>query len=139
MVAPGDLTFVDHPKYYNKALHSKATTIMINKKLDVPDGKNLIFSEDPFADFVKLVRHFSPFVPASGNVSDSAVIGAGTVIQPNSFIGHKVVIGKNCIIHSNVSIYDRCIIGDNVIIHANSVIGADAYYFQRQPEGYRKL
>jgi UDP-3-O-[3-hydroxymyristoyl] glucosamine N-acyltransferase len=139
MVAPGDLTFVDHPKYYNKALHSKATTILINKKLDVPDGKNLIFSEDPFADFVKLVRHFSPFVPASGNVSDSAVIGAGTVIQPNSFIGHKVVIGKNCIIHSNVSIYDRCIIGDNVIIHANSVIGADAYYFQRQPEGYRKL
>ncbi|MBI3235263.1 MAG: UDP-3-O-(3-hydroxymyristoyl)glucosamine N-acyltransferase, partial [Bacteroidetes bacterium] len=30
MVQPGDITFVDHEKYYNKALTSKATTIIIN-------------------------------------------------------------------------------------------------------------
>ncbi len=32
MVEAGDITFVDHPKYYDKALNSKATTIIINKK-----------------------------------------------------------------------------------------------------------
>ncbi len=48
-------------------------------------------------------------------------------------------IGKNCIIHSNVSIYDHSLIGNDVIIHANTVIGADAYYFQKKPAGYRKL
>lgn len=138
-VSQGDLTFVDHPKYYQKALNSAATTIIINQLMEAPEGKTLIFSEDPFADYVSLARKFAPFRPASGLISPSASIGEGTVIQPGAFIGNEVIIGKNCIIHSNVSIYDRTIIGDDVIIHSNSVIGADAYYFQRKPEGYRKL
>lgn len=138
-VSQGDLTFVDHPKYYQKALNSAATTIIINQIMEAPEGKTLIFSEDPFADYVSLARKFAPFRPASGLISPSASIGEGTVIQPGAFIGNEVIIGKNCIIHSNVSIYDRTIIGDDVIIHSNSVIGADAYYFQRKPEGYRKL
>ncbi len=139
MVEPGDLTFVDHPKYYNKALGSKATTILINKEVECPEGKGLLISEDPFGDYVKLVRHFRSFEPATSQISPSAEIGEGTVIQPNSFIGNHVKIGKNCIIHSNVSIYDHVQIGDDVVIHANSVLGADAYYFQRKPAGYRKL
>jgi UDP-3-O-[3-hydroxymyristoyl] glucosamine N-acyltransferase len=65
MVEPGDLTFVDHPKYYKKALGSKATTIIINKKVEKPDGKVLIFSDDPFTDYVKLVKKYRPFEPAS--------------------------------------------------------------------------
>ncbi|MCF8364206.1 MAG: UDP-3-O-(3-hydroxymyristoyl)glucosamine N-acyltransferase [Bacteroidales bacterium] len=139
MVEPGDLTFVDHPKYYDKALNSDATTILINKRVDCPEGKALLISEDPFAGYVKLVKKFRAFQPATATISPSAQIGEGTVIQPTAFVGNNVKIGKNCIIHSNVSIYDHVIIGDDVIIHANSVLGADAYYFQRKPEGYRKL
>ena len=33
MVRNGDLTFVDHPKYYNKALNSAATVVIINKEI----------------------------------------------------------------------------------------------------------
>lgn len=139
MVQPGDLTFVDHPKYYDKALHSKATTIIINKKVACPDGKALIFHDDPFGAYVSLVKKFRPFEKAVAAISPSAKIGEGTVIQPNAFVGNHVVIGKNCIIHSNVSIYDHVVIGDNVIIHSGSVVGADAYYFQRKPAGYRKF
>ncbi|MBE0638217.1 MAG: UDP-3-O-(3-hydroxymyristoyl)glucosamine N-acyltransferase [Bacteroidales bacterium] len=139
MVEPGDLTFVDHPKYYNKALNSKATTIIINKDVDCPEGKGLVICDDPFAAYVSLVKKFRSFEPCYAQVSPSALIGEGTVIQPNSFVGNHVVIGKNCIIHSGVAIYDHCVIGDDVIIHSNSVLGADAYYFQRKPAGYRKL
>jgi UDP-3-O-[3-hydroxymyristoyl] glucosamine N-acyltransferase len=139
MVGPGDLTFVDHPKYYDKALNSKATTILINKEVARPDGKALIISDDPFRDYVWLAKHFRPFETSSNTISPSAEIGEGSVIQPGAFIGNHVKIGKNCIIHSNVSIYDHSVIGDEVIIHANSVIGADAYYFQKKPAGYRKL
>ncbi len=139
MVKNGDLTFVDHPKYYSKALHSAATTIIINKEVECPEGKTLILSEDPFSDYLKLVQLFRPFEPAIKNRSESAEIGEGTIIQPGAFIGNHVKIGKNCLIHSNVSIYDYSIIGDNVIIHANSVIGADAYYFQKRAEGLKKF
>ena len=139
MVMPGDLTFVDHPKYYAKALSSKATTIIINQKVECPDGKALLFHDDPFAAYVSLVNKFMPFVASTSAISPNASIGEGTVIQPGAFVGNNVIIGRNCIIHSNVSIYDHTLIGDNVIIHANSVLGADAYYFQRKPEGYRKF
>ena len=138
-VENGDITFVDHPKYYDKALNSKASTILINKKVDCPSGKALLFSDDPFRDFVALVKKLRPFEKSDSMISSSAEIGEGTIIQPNVFIGNNVIIGKNCLLHPNVSIYDHTIIGNNVIIHSNSVIGADAYYFKRRPEGYDKL
>jgi len=139
MVERGDLTFVDHPKYYYKALHSAATTIIINKQVECPIGKTLIFSDDPFRDFVFLINKFRPFEPASQMISQSATIGQGTIIQPGVFIGNHVVIGNNCLIHPNVTIYDHTIIGNNVTIHAGSVIGSDGLYYKRRPTHYDKL
>jgi UDP-3-O-[3-hydroxymyristoyl] glucosamine N-acyltransferase len=138
-VEVGDLTFVDHPKYYDKALNSSATTILINKKVDCPAGKGLIFSDDPFRDYNYLTKRFFSFQKCENFISKTAIIGEGTIIQPGAFIGNDVEIGKNCIIHSNVSIYDKCIVGDNVIIHANTVLGADAFYYKKRPTGYDKL
>ena len=139
VVEPGDIVFVDHPKYYDKALRSKATVVLINKKVDCPDGKALLISDDPFRDFNKLTSRFKPFKPATSAISDSVKIGNNTIIQPNCFIGHNVAIGENCTIHSNVSIYDDTIIGDNVEIHAGTILGASAFYYKNRPEGYDQL
>ncbi|WP_396143218.1 UDP-3-O-(3-hydroxymyristoyl)glucosamine N-acyltransferase [Flavobacterium sp.] len=139
VVTSGDIVFVDHPKYYDKALQSAATIVLINKEVECPLGKALLISDDPFRDFNKLTNHFRPFTFANVSISNSAIVGDGTVIQPNCFIGHNVQIGKNCIIHSNVSIYDNCIIGDNVIIQAGTILGADAFYYKKRPEGFDQL
>ncbi|TRO66366.1 UDP-3-O-(3-hydroxymyristoyl)glucosamine N-acyltransferase [Christiangramia sabulilitoris] len=139
VVTPGDIVFVDHPKYYEKALGSAATIILINKEVACPDGKALLISDDPFRDFNKLTRHFKPFQVTLKSISESAEIGEGTVIQPNAVIGNNVKIGKNCLIHANVNIGDDCIIGDNVIIHAGTVLGADAFYYKKREEGFDKL
>lgn len=139
VVEPGDIVFVDHPKYYDKALESAATIVLINKEVDCPEGKALLISDDPFRDFNALTKHFKPFVQASAAISASAKIGNGTVIQPNTFIGNNVVIGENCLIHANVAIYDHTIIGDNVIIHAGTVLGADAFYYKKRPDGFDQL
>ena len=139
VVQKGDIVFVDHPKYYDKALNSAATIVLINKKVDCPEGKALLISEDPFRDFNLLTRHFKPFEFSNVSISNSAIIGQGTFIQPNCFIGNNVVIGNNCLIHSNVSIYDNTVIGNNVIIHAGTIIGADAFYYKKRPEGYDQL
>ncbi len=139
VVEPGDIVFVDHPKYYDKALNSKATVVLINKKVDCPEGKALLLSEDPFDDFNRLTRHFRPFVSSSASISTSARIGKSTVIQPNVFIGNNVTIGEGCIIHPNVVIYDHCVIGNKVQIHAGTVLGSDAFYYKNRPEGFDKL
>lgn len=139
VVEPGDIVFVDHPKYYDKALNSAATIILINKEVDCPEGKALLISDDPFRDFNKLTNHFKPFVPSSSAISETAKIGKNTIIQPNCFIGNNVTIGDNCVIHSNVSIYDDTIIGNNVTIHAGCVLGASAFYYKNRPEGFDQL
>jgi UDP-3-O-[3-hydroxymyristoyl] glucosamine N-acyltransferase len=139
VVTSGDIVFVDHPKYYDKALQSAATIVLINKEVECPEGKALLISDDPFRDFNTLTNHFRPFKFANVSISSSAKIGDGTKIQPNCFIGNNVQIGKNCLIHSNVSIYDNTIIGDNVIIHAGTILGADAFYYKKRPEGFDQL
>jgi UDP-3-O-[3-hydroxymyristoyl] glucosamine N-acyltransferase len=139
VVEPGDIVFVDHPKYYDKALNSAATTILINKKVDCPEGKALLISDDPFRDFNTLTKYFKPFQFSAVAIAPSAKIGIGTVIQPNCFIGNEVVIGKNCLIHPNVTIYDHTIIGDNVMIHAGTILGADAFYYKKRPDGFDQL
>ncbi|UMB61073.1 UDP-3-O-(3-hydroxymyristoyl)glucosamine N-acyltransferase [Lutibacter sp. A80] len=139
VVENGDIVFVDHPKYYDKALKSKASVVLINKKVDCPEGKALLISKDPFSDFNKLTKHFNPFKQANKLISDSATIGEGTIIQPNVFIGNNVTIGENCIIHPNVTIYDDCTIGNNVTIHSGSILGADAFYYKKRSTGYDKL
>ncbi len=139
VVQPGDIVFVDHPKYYDKALQSQATVILINKEVACPDGKTLLISQDPFRDFNKLTHHFKPFKSANVSISDTAKIGEGTVIQPNVFIGNNVEIGKNCLIYSNCCIYDNTRIGDNVTIHAGTVLGGDAFYYKNRPEKFDKL
>ena len=107
--------------------------------MECPEGKALLISDDPFRDFNKLTLHFKPFQAAHKAISDSAKIGAGTIIQPNCFIGNNVVIGKNSIIHANVSLFDDTIIGDNVVIQSGSVLGGNAFYYKKRPEGYDQL
>jgi UDP-3-O-[3-hydroxymyristoyl] glucosamine N-acyltransferase len=139
VVEEGDITFVDNQKYYDKALASKASAVIIDRDdIDLPEGKVMLIVNDPLGAMNKLTQKFCPFISSSKMIADDAEIGEGTVIQPNVFIGNKVKIGKNCLIHSNVSIYDNSEIGDNVIIHSCSVLGADAYYFQKRDDGWHK-
>lgn len=138
-VSAGDLVFVDHPKYYDKALQSAATTILIDKAVDPPQGKGLLISEAPFRDFNKLTRLFSPDTTWNQQIDATAIIAKSAVIRPGAVIGPNVKIGENSIIHANVVIYENCEIGNNVSIHAGAVIGADAFYYKKQEGNYHKM
>lgn len=137
-VNPGDITFVDFHKYYQKALSSAASVILIDKAAEVPEGKALLVLEEPFKAYNQLVWEYLPFRPLQVNVSPSAQVGEGTVIEPGATIGHEVVIGRNCYIQANAYIGDYCQLGDEVIIQAGSVIGSDAFYFKKTEAGFHK-
>lgn len=135
-VGVGDLVYVDHPKWYDKALNSAATTVLIDKEVAPPEGKAIIISSDPCRDYNLLMRRFMPRV---GWASENISIGEGSQVHPSAVIGPHVRIGKDCIIHPNVVIYERTSIGDRVTIHANAVIGADPFYYKKRPTGYDKM
>jgi len=132
MVEPGDITFVNVEKYYDKALNSAATIVLIDKEVEQPEGKALLISDDPFRDYTFLAKYFRPTpVPVNSRYEMGAdvSIGEGTLIHHGVVIGNNVTIGANCIIYPNTVIYDDTVIGDNVIIHANNTIGSDAFYY----------
>lgn len=133
-VLPGDIVFVDHPKYYDLCLNSAATFIIINKQTEVPQGKTLFVVQDPFEAYIRIVKHFKPFEPSIKMISDSVKIGEHSIIMPNVYLGNHVSVGKNCIIHPQVSVYDDTIIGDNVVIHSGTTIGSDAFYFNTRKD-----
>ena len=137
-VKKGEIVFVNHPKYYDKALHSEATIILIDKEVACPEGKALLVSDDPFRDFNKINDHFTgiqTFETTGNNLS----IGENCKIHPSVIIGNDVTIGNNCMIFPNVVIGDRTVIGNNCIIQAGTVLGGDAFYYNKNAEGYRKM
>ena len=137
-VKAGEIVFVNHPKYYDKALQSPATIILIDKEVDCPEGKALLISEDPFRDFNLINTHFTKLYQFKENLNDT-IIGENTFIHPSAVIGNGVVIGKNCHIFPNVVIGDRTQIGDNVIIQSNTVIGGDAFYYRKLNGNFDRL
>ena len=138
MVRPGDIVFVNHPKYYDKALKSTATVILIDKEVDCPAGKALLVSDDPFRDFNKINTHFTKISNFKEELHDLEV-GDGTFIHPSVVIGNDVKIGKNSHIFPNVVLGDRTVIGDNVVIQANTVIGGDAFYYRKLNGNFDRL
>lgn len=137
-VKAGEIVFVNHPKYYDKALNSEATIILIDKVVDCPEGKALLVSDDPFRDFNKINTHFTRIYNFTEELHDIEV-GDGTRIHPSAVIGNEVKIGKNCIIFPNVVIGDRTIIGDNVIIQSGTVLGGDAFYYRKLNGNFDRL
>lgn len=133
----GDIVFVDHPKYFNKALQSAATTILINEKVDFPKGKAIIISDSPFDDFNKIIRKYR--IREDWGKQINSEIHPTAKIFPNASIGNNVKIGANSMICSGAVVCDNSIIGENVVIGPNAVIGHDAFYYKKKPEGYDRL
>ena len=131
-VEEGDLVFVDHPKYYQKCINSAATYIIINQETAYPSHKSLLLVAEPFEAYQKIIHHFRPFTPLQKHISDSAVIGEGTIIMPGAVLGNQVTIGNDCIIYPNVVIMDHCVIGNNVMVQSGTVIGSDAFYYNKK-------
>jgi UDP-3-O-[3-hydroxymyristoyl] glucosamine N-acyltransferase len=134
MVEHGDIVFVDHPKYYQKALLSAATIIIIPEELPFPEGKSLLVHPKPFDAFNFLLKHF-----AAEQTLKDAWIHESAKVYPNVYLGKNVCIEENCVIHAGAHIADHTHLESGVIIGPNSVIGHDAFYYKKKPEGYDRL
>ncbi|MEJ6588639.1 MAG: LpxD N-terminal domain-containing protein [Crocinitomicaceae bacterium] len=136
-VEKGDLIFVDHPKYFQKALLSNANTILINEKIDPPEGKAIIISDHPFDDYNQLTQFYFPKSPLGANMNQT--INHTATIAQNATIGNHVQIGKGVVILPGAVIMDYVEIGDHVIIGPNSVIGHDAFYYNTKKRIHTRM
>lgn len=137
-VVPGDILFVDVPKYFDKSLKSAASVIILNAEVDCPPGKTLLVVDEPFQAYDLLTRTFKPFTPLSSTIDPSAVIHPSTIIEPQVIIGPEVRIGRDGYIQAGAIIHSNTIIGDHCRIQAGAILGTDAFYFKRYPDRHAK-
>lgn len=137
-VEKGDIMFVDVAKYFNKALKSAATGIILNEKIEAPEGKVLFVVDRPFDAYEKLASRFHQFEYLNKNIHQTAKIHPSAKLEPGVVIGADVRIGENTIIQANCYIGSKTEIGSDVWIQPNTTIGSEAFYYKKEEGRYRK-
>ena len=158
---PGDLTFVDNPRYVPRLATTNASAVIVAEDLSVPDGARfaVLRSKKPYVDFARAVTLFVPSsAPKRGvdeltavgpdvslgadvsigpfvTIGAGASVGARTILYPHVAIGSGAKIGDDCVIHSHCSIRERAIVGSRVILHDGVVVGSEGFGFAKQDDG----
>ena len=148
-----ELTFLENKKYISDLKNTKAAAVLVTKEnvSEVPSGTIALICEEPYLMLARISKLFAPNVvevdgekPLVGGgtkvmpnvyIGKNSVVGSDCTIMAGAFIGDNVIIGNNTIIYPNVTIYRDCIIGDDCIIHAGSVIGSDGFGFANTKDG----
>ena len=161
---PGDLTFVDNPRYAPFLASTRASAVILSRDQPLPAlppaaSLAVLRTDQPYVAFARAVALFAPAaarpkgvdalsaVAADATlgaevsigpfvtVGPGASVGARTTIQSHVAIGAGARIGEDCLLYSQISIRDRVAIGDRVIVHDGVVIGSDGFGFAKQPDG----
>lgn len=147
------LTFLENKKYISDLKNTKAAAVLVTSEnaSEVPAGTIALICDEPYLNLAKISKLFAPNVVEMDG--EKPLIGGGTKVMPNvyigkdsvvgsdctimagAFIGDNVKIGNNTIIYPNVTVYRDCTIGNDCIIHAGTVIGSDGFGFANTKDG----
>ena len=148
-----ELTFLENKKYLSDLKNTKAAAVLVTAEnaSEVPLGTIALICEEPYLMLAKISKLFTPNViemdgekPLIGGgtkvmpnvyIGKDSVIGSDCTIMEGAFIGDNVKIGNNTIIYPNVTVYRDCTIGNDCIIHAGTVIGSDGFGFANTKDG----
>ena len=147
------LTFLENKKYINDLKNTKAAAVLVTSEnaSEVPSGTIALVCDEPYLNLAKISKLFAPNViemdgekPLIGGgtkvmpnvyIGKDSVVGSDCTIMAGAFIGDNVKIGNNTIIYPNVTVYRDCTIGNDCIIHAGTVIGSDGFGFANTKDG----
>lgn len=148
-----ELTFLENKKYLNDLKNTNAAAVLVTKEnlSEVPNNTIALVCDEPYLMLAKISKLFAPNViemdgekPLVGGgtkvmpnvyIGKDSVIGSDCTIMAGAFIGDNVIIGNNTIIYPNVTIYRDCTVGSDCIIHAGTVIGSDGFGFANTKDG----
>jgi UDP-3-O-[3-hydroxymyristoyl] glucosamine N-acyltransferase len=153
-----EVTFLANPKYYRKALQSRAAAIIVGTQEDLPN-RPLLRSPNPYLAFAHALQLFARSEKPPAGIHPTAVIAPSAKIGRHPSIGPYVVVeegvalGDDCILKSFVAIYqgaqighrffahshsvvrENVRIGDDVILQNGAVVGCDGFGFAREEDG----
>lgn len=152
---PDDLSFLNHARYRDQAVASRAGALLVGSSLAADDLRGadrplLIVDDPPYALALLLSRLHPAEAPEPGihptavvapgasvdpaaHVGPYAVIGAGSSVGPRAAVHAHAVIGRRCtvgegaVLHPHAVLYDDTQVGAGAIVHSGVVLGADGF------------
>ena len=148
---PRDLSFLNHPRYREQALASRAGALLVTEGLSAGLPCDLLVVKDTaFALSLILPLLHAEEAPEPG-IHPTAVLEPGAIVDPTAWIGpyavigagsavgpraavhaHVVVgrgssIGEGTVLHPHAVLYPGTEVGPGSIVHAGAVLGADGF------------
>jgi UDP-3-O-[3-hydroxymyristoyl] glucosamine N-acyltransferase len=131
LAGPGDLTFLDNPKYAGHLAATQAGVCLTSRRFaaQAPAGLAVLVAREPYRAFVAAARLLFPdalrpsslfaagtiaasaFVHASARLESGAAVDPTAVVGPRAEIGSGSVIGPGAVIGADVRIGRGCSIG----------------------------
>ncbi len=139
---PGDLTFLDNPRYLPQLKSSRAAAVLVQPRhrAEVPSSCAALLTPHPYHAMAAAMARLYPsalrpgsgfdergvsaaaHVHASARLEPGVVVDPGAVIGPAAEIGAGTLIGANAVIGANVRIGRDCAIGPGATL-ACALIG----------------
>ncbi len=99
----GSLTFLANPKYEKHLGTTRATAVLVSRKLDLKkniDRSSLIFIcvDDPYVAFLHVLKRLTPAIQIfTDGVHSTSIISPNAIIGKNVSIGPQAVIGEHAV------------------------------------------
>ncbi|MEM7215902.1 MAG: UDP-3-O-(3-hydroxymyristoyl)glucosamine N-acyltransferase [Pseudomonadota bacterium] len=131
---PGDVTFIDNPKYLKFLAATSASAVFCQEKhLDqVPETVAALVHEKPYQIYAQALSFLYPTAarpePATGEagVSKSAHISSNAMLEEDVIVEAGAVIGPDTAIGSGSCVLAGAVVGKGVQIGRNTTIGCNA-------------
>ncbi|MBM3567940.1 MAG: UDP-3-O-(3-hydroxymyristoyl)glucosamine N-acyltransferase [Alphaproteobacteria bacterium] len=161
---PGDISFVDNPKYLEALATTKAGAVILSERhaARAPLGSARMLSAAPYLAYARIAQAFypaprpEPGISAGAHVDPSARLGEGAAVAAGAVIERGVEIGPRCVIGAGATLAPEvrlgadcrigagvhlayCLIGDRVTIHQGTCVGQDGFGFAPDPKGHVKV
>jgi UDP-3-O-[3-hydroxymyristoyl] glucosamine N-acyltransferase len=166
---PGDLSFLDNPKYLPLFAKTAASACLVASKFagHVPPGTACLITPEPYRAFARALLLFYPdagkpkaALTGSGDgapaIHPSAALEPGAIVEPGAVIGAEARIGRGTtiaagsVIGFRVHVGRDCYIGPNasvthalignqVTLHAGVAVGQDGFGFAMGKTGHLKV
>ncbi len=141
---PGDLTFLDNPKYLKFLAETRASACLCARRYSdrVPAGVAVLETAQPYHTYAAILAHAFPdamrpagaiankdysvspqaHVDPDAALEDDVCVEPGAVIGPGARVGRKSIISAGAVISAHVTIGRDCSIGANTTIQ-HSILG----------------
>ncbi len=122
----GYITFYNNSSNLKDLISSKASVIIIDKKISIPNNSTTFIRVDnPAKGIMDVIKLFNPNYKSIKSINNKYIIGENTSIAENVVIADNTVISDNVIIEDGVQIGPSCFIGNNSIIKSNTRIDSN--------------